>query len=213
MNSVELTEQAAVLHSQLGRRLFFKSIALTGAGFAIAGLTDKAQAQQVPQQPDQPEADSGHDYPMASPNAQTEADFRNGVIGPAMLSLATSQIAVTKATNAKALEFAKFELREAIGVTTVLKEMGTQVPPMDANAKATLEKIKSAAKGVAFDKEYIKAQMANHEFLRDLAAGYIKNAKGKTAMLEVHGRHFAMLTLGQFKDHVVLTKDVMQMLG
>jgi len=140
-------------------------------------------------------------------------DFRNGVIGPAMLSLATSQIAVTKATNAKALEFAKFELREAIGVTTVLKEMGTQVPPMDANAKATLEKIKSAAKGAAFDKEYIKAQIANHEFLRDLAAGYIKNSTGKTAMPEVHGRHLAMLTLGQFKDHVVLTKDVMQMLG
>jgi putative membrane protein len=84
---------------------------------------------------------------------------------------------------------------------------------MDANAEATLEKIKSAAKGAAFDKEYIKAQIANHEFLRDLAAGYIKNSTGKTAMPEVHGRHLAMLTLGQFKDHVVLTKDVMQMLG
>ena len=213
MKSVKTNELATGSLGQVGRRLFFKKVALTGAGFALAGLTLKVQAQQVPAQPNQPEAESGHDYPMPTPNAQTEADFRNGVIGPAMLSLATSQIAVTKATNAKALEFAKFELREAIGVTTVLKEMGTQVPPMDANAKATLEKIQSAAKGAAFDKEYIKAQIANHEFLRDLAAGYIKNSTGKTAMPEVHGRHLAMLTLGQFKDHVVLTKDVMQMLG
>lgn len=213
MKNVETNESKITMNGSVGRRLFFKSVAVTGAGFAIAGLTDKVQAQQAPQQPNQPEADSGHDYPMATPNAQTEADFRNGVIGPAMLSLATSQIAVTKATNAKALEFAKFELREAIGVTTVLKEMGTAVPPMDANSKATLAKIQSAAKGAAFDKEYIKAQIANHEFLRDLATSYIKNSTGKTAMPEMHGRHLAMLTLGQFKDHVVLTKDVMQMLG
>ena len=213
MKKIEVNDLEKNLEMNVGRRLFFKSVAITGAGFAIAGVTDKVQAQQTPQQPNQPEADSGHDYPMATPNAQTEVDFRNGVIGPAMLSLATSEIAVTKATNAKALEFAKFELREAIGVTTVLKEMGTAVPPMDANAKATLEKIKAAGKGAAFDKEYIKAQLANHEFLRDLATGYLKNSAGKTAMPEMHGRHLATLTLGQFKDHVVLTKDVLKMLG
>ncbi|RYF49480.1 MAG: DUF4142 domain-containing protein, partial [Cytophagaceae bacterium] len=151
----------------LNRRTLLSRVALAGAGLAaLRLLPSSAQAATMPKQP---EADTGHNYPMAKPHAMTEADFRKGVIGPAMLSLAASQIAVDKATSPAALEFANFELREAIGVTTVLKEMKTPVPPMNALAKATLAKIKNTPKGAEFDKVYMTAQLANHEFLRDLA--------------------------------------------
>jgi putative membrane protein len=144
--------------------------------------------------------------------ASNEKEFRMGVIGPAELSLVTSQIAVTKATNKNAKEFAGFELEEALAVTGVLKDLGTPVPPMDAKAKATLEKIKSTPAGPEFDKIYIAAQLENHEFLRDLAASYI--SKGKLAgPAENQGRHLATLSLAVFKEHVAITQRILNELG
>jgi len=146
------------------------------------------------------------------PMAANEKEFRMGVIGPAELSLATSQIAVTKATNKNAKEFAGFELGEAIAVTGVLKDLGTPVPPMDAKSKATLEKIKSTPAGKEFDKIYIKAQLENHEFLRDLAQNYIN--KGKlSGMAENQGRHLATLSLAVFKEHVAITSRILKELN
>ncbi len=147
-----------------------------------------------------------------SPIAANEKQFRMGVIGPAELSLATSQIAVQKATNKNAKEFAGFELGEAIAVTGVLKDLGTPVPAMTAKAKATLEKIKSTPAGPAFDKVYIQAQLENHEFLRDLAQNYI--SKGKLAgAAENQGRHLATLSLAVFKEHVAITSRILRELG
>jgi putative membrane protein len=147
-----------------------------------------------------------------NPMAANEKEFRMGVIGPAELSLATSQIAVNKATNKNAKEFAGFELGEAIAVTGVLKDLGTPVPAMDAKAKATLEKIKSTPAGPEFDKAYIKAQLENHEFLRDLAQNYV--SKGKLAgAAENQGRHLATLSLAVFKEHVAITSRILKELG
>ncbi|RYX86233.1 DUF4142 domain-containing protein [bacterium] len=213
MTDIENTnESEELIHTADGRRAFLTRMAVAGFGVAALGLVPSMKAEAATQ-PKQPEADSGHDYPMPRPTAGTEAQFRKGVIGPATLSLLTSEIAVDKATNAQVLEFANFELREAIGVTTVLKSMKTPVPPMDAVARATLQKIKSTPKGAAFDKAYITAQLANHEFLRDLAEIYLKNSAGHTSMAEMHGRHLAILTLGAFKEHVVHTKNILRMMG
>ncbi|MHA4896705.1 DUF4142 domain-containing protein [Pedobacter sp. PWIIR3] len=144
--------------------------------------------------------------------AANEKEFRMGVIGPAELSLITSQIASTKATNKNTKEFAGFELTEAIAVTGVLKDLGTPVPPMNAKAKATLAKIKNTPAGLAFDKAYITAQLENHEFLRDLATSYL--SKGKLAgPAESQGRHLATLSLAVFKEHVAITKRILAELG
>lgn len=142
------------------------------------------------------------------PNANDEKEFRMGVIGPAELSLATSKIATEKASQKNAKEFAGFELTEAIAVTTVLKDLGTAVPPMDEKAKATLEKIQQTPPGNEFDKIYIKAQLENHEFLRDLAQEYLNNSKGTTAA-ESQGRHLATLALATFKEHVAITQRIL----
>jgi putative membrane protein len=147
-----------------------------------------------------------------SPTAATEKEFRQGVIGPAELSLVTSQLAVNKATNQYAKEFAGFELEEAKAVTTVLKDLGTPVPVMTAKAQATLAKIKTTT-GVDFDKAYIQAQLENHEFLRDLAQNYLKNSTGKTTPAESQTRHLATLALATFKEHVALTKQILDQLN
>lgn len=141
-------------------------------------------------------------------NIENEKEFRMGVIGPAELSLATSKIATEKASQKNAKEFAGFELTEAIAVTTVLKDLGTPIPTMDAKAKATLEKIQSLSPGNEFDKTYIQAQLENHEFLRDLAQDYISNSKGSTAA-ESQGRHLATLALATFKEHVAITQRIL----
>ena len=94
-------------------------------------------------------------------------------------------------------------------VTAVLKELGTPVPEMDAKAKATLEKIKTAAKGDAFDQAYITAQLENHEHLRDWAIAYLSGSVlDKTNMAENQGRHLAMLALATFKEHVAITMRI-----
>ena len=140
---------------------------------------------------------------------RTSQQFSMGVIGPAQLSLVTSQIAVDRARKADAREFAGFELTEAIAVTTVLKQMGTSVPPMDAKAQATLDKIRSAAPGAAFDRAYIDAQYENHVFLRDLATAYLANSPSNPSdMAEIHGRYLATLALATFKEHVMITQRI-----
>ena len=186
------------------RRNFLSRVAVAGLGAAALGLAASAQAATKPLQP---AADTGHNYPMAKPHAATAKQFYMGVIGPATLSKIASEIAVDKATNPQAKEFANFELREAIAITTVLTEMGIPTPPMTPVGKAIIAKLK-ASDGLAFDKAYIMAQVQTHEFLRDLATTYLANSNGHSGMEEMHGRHIATITLNQFKEHVVLTKQI-----
>lgn len=185
------------------RRAFLRNTAkgaiILGAGMSTLGPLSQAFA-----------ADQGEvSKPGDKKKVNNEKDFRLGVIGPAMLSLATSEIAVDKATDANTKEFAGFELGEAQAVTKVLKELKTPVPEMDEKAKATLNKIKTAEKGEAFDKAYIMAQLENHEFLRDHAADYLKNASsGSSDMAEQQGQHLATLALATFKEHVMITTRI-----
>ena len=194
----------------IGRRALLPQAVVVGGGVgALSLFGSTAQAAQTPKQP---EAENGRSYPMPRPNAKTELEFRMGVLGPAMLSLVTSQLAVDKARDPQAKEFANFELREAIAVTTVLKELRTPMPAPDANARATRAKIEAARAGDEFDREYMTAQLANHEFLRDLAASYLTNSARATSMPEMHGRHLATLAQSTFKEHVVLAKRISQAL-
>ncbi|NID09539.1 DUF4142 domain-containing protein [Fibrivirga algicola] len=188
------------------RRVFFKK-SLTNTLLLSAGLpafTSLLQSAGI---------ETGVSALGQVPQATNEKEFRQGVIGPAELSLATSQIAVSKATQKNAKEFAGFELEEAKSVTSVLKDLGTPVPAMDAKAQATLNKIKTTAKGTAFDKAYIQAQLENHEFLRDLAQNYLKNSTGKTGAAESQTRHLATLALAVFKEHVAITRRILGELG
>jgi hypothetical protein len=147
--------------------------------------------------------------PVASfADVKTAAQFYSTVIGRAEISLATSQVASEKATQKNALEFAGFELGEAITVNMVLKDTGAMGPGMDADAHGMVEKVVSAGKGKAFDKAYIGLQLENHEYLRDLADAFVHNSTGVTDPAEVQGRHLSMLMLAVFKEHVAICKRI-----
>lgn len=186
----------AIMHAAADRRIFLTRVAVAGLGVTAIGLAASAEAFSTTGQ---------------SKTAANEMQFRMGVIGPAQLSLVTSQIAVDKARQANAKEFAGFELTEAISVTTVLKMLRTPMPAMDAKAQATLEKIRTAPQGAAFDRAYITAQHENHVFLRDLAESYLKNSSPNTTdPAEMHGQHLATLALATFKEHVAITARIMR---
>ena len=186
------------------RRDFIKK-SVTGAVAIGAGMSATAALlESFPA-----EAADTSNFSPDEPVAHNEKEFRMGVIGPAELSLVTSQIAVTKCSQKNAKEFAGFEKTEAIAVTGVLKDLNTPVPPMNAKAKATLAKIKSAPEGKAFDTAYIQAQLENHEFLRDLAESYLKNGAGKPGAAENQTRHLATLALAVFKEHVAITTRIL----
>ncbi len=177
-----------------------KGAAVLGVGLSSLSLLTTAQAAADKADVSMP----GDKKPVTN-----EELLRLAIIGPAELSLVTSQLAVEKATNKNTKEFAGFELTEAIAVTTVLKELGTPVPTPDAKAKATLEKLKSAEKGAAFDEAYITAQLENHEFLRDTAEDYLKRTEGsKENKAEQQTQHLATLALATFKEHVAITKRI-----
>ena len=177
-----------------------KGAAVLGVGLSSLSLLTTAQAAADKADVSMP----GDKKPVTN-----EELLRLAIIGPAELSLVTSQLAVEKATNKNTKEFAGFELTEAIAVTTVLKELGTPVPTPDAKAKATLEKLKSAEKGAAFDEAYIMAQLENHEFLRDTAADYLDRTQGsKENKAEQQTQHLATLALATFKEHVAITKRI-----
>ena len=178
---------------------------LTGAAVALVAAPTVAMAQRRGRMDRDAAA-----MPMPDVSGtRTHQQFEMGVFGPAQLSLVTSQIAVDRARKADAREFAGFELNEAVAVTNVLKQLGNTAPPMDAKAQATLEMIRSAAPGQAFDRAYIDAQYENHVFLRDLATAYLASSPvDGSDMSEMHGRHLATLALATFKEHTMITRRI-----
>lgn len=182
------------------RRSFLKG-ASTLAGIALLP-SNQSLAQDNPTVGTDPGA-----HMMNPSNAK---EFAMAVIGRAELSLATSKIAVDRASKADAKEFAGFELTEAIAVTTVLKDLGTPVPTMTAKAKAILDKISNAPAGQQFDTSYIQAQYDNHVELRDLTQAYLgQPTPPKSNMAEGQGRHLGTLSLAVFKEHVMITKRIL----
>ena len=147
--------------------------------------------------------------PMMDPaGVKTAADYFKSVLPRAELSLVTSQEAVAKTSNKNAKEFAGFELGEAITVNMVIKDMGITSPALGADAEALLADMKKDSEGRNFDRAYIAFQLANHEYLRNLADGYLNNTVATTDKDEKHGRHMASLMLGVFKEHVAICKRI-----
>lgn len=147
--------------------------------------------------------------PVNLADVKLATDFYNAVLPHAELSLATSQVASAKASQKDALEFAGFELGEAITVNMVLKDLGVTPYELDADSMAIVEKMETAEQGKAFDETYIALQIKNHEELRDLADAFLHNTAGGTDPDLKQGRHLAALMLAVFKEHVAITKRIL----
>ena len=170
------------------------------AGLALVAAAPMAMAQTKRPAPELSRT------PMNFAGVKTASQFYMGVLGPAELSLSTSNLAVEKATQKNTHEFAGFE-GEAITVNMVLKDIGAAAPAMTSNDTATIQTMKTSS-GAAFDRAYIGFQLQNHEFLRDLADAFLHNSAGSTDPMEKQGRHLAMLMLAVFKEHVAICKRI-----
>jgi putative membrane protein len=126
------------------------------------------------------------------------------------LSLATSRLAVQKASDAMVKAFAGWEVAEQETIADILKSMesdgraeGALEPPtaakvetmLDAEGKAVLEKL-NAASGAAFDKAYLIAQLDGHKKLLAIQEHYLKAGDNREHL------SVTKLARGQIKEHI-----------
>lgn len=145
--------------------------------------------------------------PAATNSPVTAKDFRAGVMPRAQLSMQASKLAVDKATQKDAKEFAGWELMEAIAVINVLKDLGTPEAALSKEGQDFLTKLKGLS-GNEFDKTYMQAELSNHEFLRDLAKTYLNGSNGNSSGSDIETIHLANLALFAFTEHVGLSKRI-----
>lgn len=127
------------------------------------------------------------------------------------LSLATSRVALEKASDAMAKEFAKWEVAEQETIADILKTMesggmkaeGALHPPseaevegmLDAEGKAKLADLQGMD-GPAFDKAYVTAQLEGHKKLLAIQEDYLKAGQNREHL------SVTKLARGQIKEHI-----------
>lgn len=120
-------------------------------------------------------------------------------------SLQTSQLALTKATNADVKMFAKYEAAEQETMGQILKDMGTAVPATSADGTAVLNKLQ-ALNGAAFDKAFMQAQVETHQKLHQAVSAL--NATG-----DQHVKHVTSLALTTITEHTERGQMLLSRLG
>lgn len=181
--------------NQTGRRGFI-STSLKGSLLLMAGMSSSAMLQSF----------------TPDTFAESEAEFRKklGMLGN--LSLITSQVALDKAVNPKVKMFAKCESDEQKAISAVLKDLNTPMMPLDAKAKAVMDKLNSAS-GAAFDKAFMQAQHETHQQLKSLTGDFIKNNTSKSAMPEMHTKHIATVSHATITEHTEKSKMILDELA
>jgi putative membrane protein len=126
------------------------------------------------------------------------------------LSLATSRVAVEKASDPMVKEFAKWEVAEQETIADILKSMetdgkaeGALKPPsqeevekmLDAEGKSSFDKLKGAS-GAEFDKAYVMAQLEGHKKLLTIQEDYLKVGQNREHL------SVTKLARGQIKEHI-----------
>jgi putative membrane protein len=126
------------------------------------------------------------------------------------LSLATSRLAVDKASDEMVRAFAKWEVSEQETIADVLVSMATDAKAEGAlrprrqieveqalndEAKASLLKLRSLS-GAEFDKAYVTAQLDGHRKLLGIQEDYLKVGQNREHL------SVAKLARGQIKEHI-----------
>lgn len=140
--------------------------------------------------------------------AVNEKDLREGIMPRAQLSKAACEIAMKNAANRYVRQSAGWELMEATTVIKVLEDVGTKITPMATEAFVFLSRLKGLS-GQEFDREFMQAELANHEFLRDLAQAFIDGYDEQVTGKQEIG-HVSNLALFAFTEHVGLCKNIIE---
>jgi predicted outer membrane protein len=146
----------------------------------------------------------------ASPPGDAEKKHGEETKKVGSLSLATSRVALDKASDPMVKEFAKWEVAEQETIADILKSMetdgkaeGALKPPseaeveamLDSEGKAGLDKLKGAS-GKEFDKAYVTAQLDGHKKLLTIQEDYLKIGQNREHL------SVTKLARGQIKEHI-----------
>lgn len=157
----------------------------------------------------------------ATPMGDAETQHMKRTMAAGSLALATSRVALKKASDDDVKEFAQFEVAEQETIADILKSMetgavsGTVKAPseseveghLDAKGKDMLGKLSEMKSGEAFDRDYVKGQIDGHKQLLDIQEDYLKAGKNPQAVA------VAKLARGMIKEHLTLLGDLQKNLG
>lgn len=147
----------------------------------------------------------------AMPMGEAEMQHVKDTTMVGSLSLATSRVAVEKAGDATAKQFARWEVAEQETIADILKTMqsgsekaeGALHPPSEAEIEAMLDaegKQKLAdlkgMDGSGFDKAYVAAQLDGHRKLLAIQEDYLKVGRNREHL------SVTKLARGQIKEHI-----------
>lgn len=121
-------------------------------------------------------------------------------------SLMTSQLALSKASNAQVKMFAKFEAAEQETMGRILKDLGTPPPPPSPEGKALLTKLQSL-NGAAFDKAFMQGQVDAHQKLHQAVSDLMN------ASQDMHVKHVTSLALTTITEHTQRAQMLVSQLG
>lgn len=145
-------------------------------------------------------AQTGH---SAAPGmTQAEMDHAKKTAMTGAVALQTSDIALSKATNAKVKQFATFEHDEQTLAAEILKSMGHTDPGPDPKMASAITKLRSMGAGAQFDKDYVMAQIEGHDMLLQIQEDYLKAGKNREHV------NVAKLIRGMVKEHLALLDDL-----
>lgn len=147
--------------------------------------------------------------------ASPEARYMKDTLALGSLALASSQLALQKASHPKVKEFAQFEVAEQQTLADVLKSLKSEPParkvnpPSEAEVKQNLtppasqqlDKLQSAQSGPEFDVAYIQHQADGHGVLLKIQEEYLRVGQDAGAM------NIAKLARTQIMEHLRLLQD------
>lgn len=183
------------------RRQFVTSLAIGSVGIAASSIAAKA-AMPV--------------KGMESGDAEMKHAADTMTVGS--LSLATSRIALEKASGPMVKQFAEFETAEQETIADILMSMkkdpseaqGALMKPtkadvdamLDAKGKDMVSMLQTAAAGKAFDTDYVKGQLDGHKKLLAIQEDYLKVGNNREHL------DVAKLARGQIKEHIRFLEDI-----
>ena len=162
---------------------------------------------------------------MAPPLATSDASARHmkDTMAVGSLSLLASRIAAPKVKEGALKQFTTFEIAEQETIASILKAMmmpgapatGTVTAPTDAELTMNLEakdrelvgKLHEMKAGVAFEREYVKAEIEGHKALLRIQEAYLQ------APDNVDEANVAKLAKGMIVEHLALLGDIEKQLG
>lgn len=144
---------------------------------------------------------------MAMPMGPAEQRHAMDTLAVGSVALETSRLALSRARGPMVRDFATLEAEEQTTVAQIIREMTGMAPPPPSPADRRLIERLSAARGPAFDREYIMGQMDGHRRLLSIQERYLSEGRN------MHNRHIAMLARGRINEHLRDLEKLQRMRG